>query len=105
MSNKVDDFLSGVKLGELLNSKKEEERKRNTWVIVLAIIGAIVTIAIVAYTVYKVLTPDDYEDEFDEFEDGFNDFDDDDDDEAPIVELKAVDDTDLDANKESTDNE
>ena len=87
MNSKVEDFLNAVKLGELMHTKKEEEKKANKWIIIIAFIGIVLTVGIVAYTVYKVLTPDDFEDEYeDEYDDGFNDFEDEDDE----VELKKV---------------
>ena len=56
--NRVDDLLSAVKLGELMHTKKEEERKVNKWIAIVSIIGIIIIVGIVAYTVYKVLTPE-----------------------------------------------
>lgn len=45
------------KLGELLGSKKEEDKKGNTLVWVLAIIGAVAAVAAIAYAVYRYFTP------------------------------------------------
>ena len=104
MNNKVEEFLNAVKLGELIHTKQEEEKKANKWLIIIAIVGIVLTVGIVAYTVYKVLTLDDFEDEYeDEFDDGFNDFEDDDD--EPVLQkvpktLKVVDDCEYDSDDE-----
>jgi hypothetical protein len=102
--SKVEDFLNAVKLGEIMHTKKEEERRANTWLIILGIIGIIITVGIVAYTVYKVLTPEELDEEFDdEFEDGFNDFEDEDDElclrKVPKP-LRVVNDSDYDSDDE-----
>lgn len=63
--------------------KKDNEKKGNTVLWVLAIIGAIAAVAAIAYAVYRYMTPDyldDFDDEFDDdFEDDF--FDDEEDEE------------------------
>ena len=73
-SPKVSDLLAATKLNELLHKKEEpvkEEKKSNTLVIVLAVIGVIAAVAGIAYCVYRFLTPD-YLDEFDDdFDDEF----------------------------------
>lgn len=62
---------------------KENEKKGNTLLWVLAIIGAVAAVAAIAYAVYRYMTPDyldDFDDEFDDdFEDDF--FDDEEDEE------------------------
>ena len=63
MNSKVEDFLNAVKLGEIMHTKQEEEKKVNKWLIIIAIVGVVLTVGIVAYTVYKVLTPDDFDEE------------------------------------------
>ncbi len=60
-----------MKVNELLN--KKEEKKSNTLLWVLAIIGAVVAVAAIAYAVYRYLKPDYLEDFEDEFEDDFED--------------------------------
>jgi hypothetical protein len=63
--------------------KKDNEKKCNTVLWVLAIIGAIAAVAGIAYAVYRYMTPDydDFDDEFDDdFEDDF--FDDEEDEET-----------------------
>ena len=84
MNNKIEDFLNAVKLGELLHRK--EEKKKNTIVCILAVIGAIATVAAIAYAVYRYFTPDYLEDFEDDFED---DFDEDDEDEEETKSEKA----------------
>ena len=59
-----------AKLNDLLH-KKEEEKKSNTLLWVLAIIGVIAAVAAIAYAVYRYLTPDYLEDFEDDFEDNF----------------------------------
>lgn len=49
--------------------KKENEKKGNTVLWVLAIIGAVAAVAAIAYAVYRYMTPDyldDFDDEFDD---------------------------------------
>ena len=103
-NSKFEDFSNAVKLGEIMHTKQEEEKKVNKWLIVIAIVGVVLTIGIVAYTVYKVLTPDEFDEDYeDEFDDGFNDFEDED--EEPALQkvpqqLKVVDDCDYDSDDE-----
>ncbi|MBD5527363.1 MAG: DUF4366 domain-containing protein [Acetatifactor sp.] len=68
------------KLTELLGSKKEEEKKGNVLVWILAIIGVIAAVAAIAYAVYRYFTPTYLEDFEDDFEDEFEDEDDDEED-------------------------
>jgi len=71
---KIDELIaSNAKLAELLGRKEEPEKKCGRVIVwVLAIIGAVATIAAIAYGVYRYLNPD-YLDDFD-----FDDFDEDD---------------------------
>lgn len=64
------------KLNELIGCKKEEEKKGNVLVWILAIIGVIAAVAAIAYAVYRYLTPTYLEDFEDDFEDEFEDEDD-----------------------------
>lgn len=77
---KVDEMIAQSKINELINSKKEDEKAKNTVVWVLAIVGAVVAIAAIAYGIYCFFTPDYLEDFEDDFEDDFDDdfFDEDD---------------------------
>ena len=107
--SRVDDFLNAVKLGEIMHTKKEEERKANKWIVLVAIIAIVVIVGIVAYTVYKVLTPEEFDKDFeDEFDDGFEDYDDFEDEEEDDdlflrkvpKPLKVVNDSDYDSDDE-----
>ena len=63
--NKLENILEVSKINELLG-KKEEKKKCNVLLWVLAIIGAVAAVAAIAYAVYRYLTPDyleDFEDE------------------------------------------
>lgn len=71
MNNKIEDLLNAVKLGELIHRK--EEQKKNPVVCILAVIGAVATVAAIAYAVYRYFTPDYLEDFEDDFEDEFED--------------------------------
>lgn len=77
--NRLESLLDMVKsnelkVNELLHKKaKEEKKKCNVVLWVLAIIGAIAAIAAIAYAVYHYLKPDYLEDFEDEFEDDFED--------------------------------
>lgn len=51
---------------------KKEEKKNNTLLWVLAIIGAVAAVAAIAYAVYRYFTPDVYEElEDEDFDDDF----------------------------------
>lgn len=77
--NKLESLVEITKLNELLG-KKEEEKKCNVLLWVLAIIGVVAAVAAIAYAVYRYFTPDYLEDFEDDFEDEFDDLEDDDDD-------------------------
>lgn len=74
---KFDEFLSSVKLNELLHKQEEVEKKKSKLLWICAIAGAIVAVAAIVYGVYRFFTPDyleDFEDDFEEdFEDDFFD--------------------------------
>ena len=80
---KMDNFLSSVKLNELLRKEEECEKKKSKLLWICAIAGAVVAVAAIAYGVYRFFKPDyldDFEDDFeDEFEDDFFDDDEEDD--------------------------
>lgn len=71
--NRVEELIAETKLKDLLN-KKEEEKKKNTIIWILAIIGLAAAIAAIAYGVYKFFTPDYLEDFEDDFDDDFDDY-------------------------------
>lgn len=77
MGNKFEDFLDAIKIGELMH-KKSPDKKKNTLVWILAIVGAVAAVAAIAYAVYRYMYPDYLED----FDDSFDDFEDDEDDVA-----------------------
>lgn len=70
--NKVEDMIAAVKLGEILNKKKEDE-KNDKWKIVLIVVGVVAIAAVVAYAIYRFMTPDYLEDFDDDFDDDFFD--------------------------------
>jgi hypothetical protein len=79
--NKMEELLHNAKLNELLHRDKLENERRGHLFWVLAIIGAIATIAVIAYAVTRYFAPD-YDDfdgdfDYDELDDDF-DLDDDD---------------------------
>ena len=85
--SKMEELINASKLNELLH-KKEEDKKKNCILWVLAIIGAVAAVAGIAYAVYRFFTPDYLDDFEDDFEDEFdNDFFEDEDDE-PAAESK-----------------
>ena len=49
---KMDELMTTLKLDELLN-KRDNEKKKNTLLWVLAIVGAVAAIAGIAYAVYR----------------------------------------------------
>ncbi|MDF2842274.1 MAG: hypothetical protein K0R00_700 [Herbinix sp.] len=76
MGNKIDDFLSTMKLGELIHRKDNMEKKRHMIICVLAILGAVAAVAAIAYAVYRYMNPDyleDFDDDFDDYEDDIED--------------------------------
>lgn len=89
MCGKFDDIVNNAKISQLLNKNKVEEERKSCIIWVLAIIGAIASVAAIAYAVYRHMTPrylDDFDGDFDydEFDDDF-----DDDDEDVDVYVKA----------------
>lgn len=77
MSGKIDELINNVKITELLNKKKAEEENKNCVLWILAIIGAVASVAAIAYAVYRYMNPKyaDFDGDFDydEFEDDFED--------------------------------
>ncbi len=88
--SKIEELVDFVKthdikeLKDYWNHREAEQKRNNTIVWVLAIIGAVAAVAAIAYAVYRYMTPDyleDFEDDFDDdFEDDF--FEDEEDEEA-----------------------
>ena len=78
LSSKMEELVNASRLNSLLTNKEEDEKKKNTIIWVLAIIGAIAAVAGIAFAVYKFFTPDYLEDFEEDFDDDFDyDFDDD----------------------------
>lgn len=68
MENKFNEIVNAMKVNELFHKKEVQEDKKNTFLVVLAIVGIITLIAGIAVAVYKYLTPkyiDDLDDDFD----------------------------------------
>ena len=79
--DKLEELLNMTKLAELVNTKqKDDEKKCNTVLWVLAIVGAVAAVAGIAYAVYRFFFAQDYLEEFeDDFEDEADDVEEDDD--------------------------
>ncbi len=87
---KLDSALKSVNnlkgsIGDIIERRKEAEieeaeKKNNTLMIVLCVIGAVAVAALVVYAIYRYFTPDYLEDFDDEYDDRFDDdfFDDED---------------------------
>ena len=73
MNQKLEELIATAHLNYLIRQKKDEEKKANTIVWVLAIIGAIAAIAGIAFAVVKYFTPTYLDDDFDDFDDDFDD--------------------------------
>ena len=73
LSSKMEELVNASRLNRLLTKKEEDEKKKNTIIWVLAIIGAIAAVAGIAFAVYKFFTPDYLEDFEDDFDDDFDD--------------------------------
>lgn len=92
MNSKIEDLLNASKLNELVHKKQLEEEKKSTLLWVLAIIGAVASVAAIAFAVYKYFTPDYLADLDDDFDDDFyDDLDDDSDDEKETEEESTLD--------------
>ena len=70
--NKFDELLAALQ-------KREDEKRKNTLLWILAVIGAVAAVAAIAYAVYRHFSPDYLEDFEDDFDDDFEDFFEDDD--------------------------
>lgn len=70
--DKINDMITASKLHDVLH-RKEDSKVKHTILWVLAVIGAVATVAGIAYAVYSYFSErceidfdDDYEDEFDD---------------------------------------
>ena len=70
--NKIEDMITETKLYEMLR-KRDQDRVKKTLLCILAIVGAVVSVAGIAYAVYRFLTPDYLEDFEEDFDDDFED--------------------------------
>lgn len=81
---KLEELVDAAKLNRLINEKvrgkKEEEKKNNVLLWVLAIIGVMAATAAIVYAVYRYFKPDYLDDFDDDFEDDFDNMEDDEDD-------------------------
>lgn len=78
LSSKMEELVNASRLNSLLTKREEDEKKKNTVIWILAVIGAIAAVAGIAFAVYKFFTPDYLEDFEEDFDDDFDyDFDDD----------------------------
>ena len=64
MCEKFDDIMNKAKISQLISKNKAEEEKKSCILWVLAIIGAVASVAAIAYAVYRHMTPR-YLDDFD----------------------------------------
>ena len=77
LSSRMEELVNASRLNSLLTKREDDEKKKNTIIWVLAIIGAIAAVAGIAFAVYKFFTPDYLEDFEEDFDDDFDyDFDD-----------------------------
>ncbi len=91
---KWDDVLEYLQDKNLISKdccknelRSDNEKKGNTVLWILAVIGAIAAVAAIAYAVYRYMTPDYLDDFDDEYDDDFeDDFFDDEEDEEPVKE-------------------
>jgi len=70
---KMEDLWKATKLAEMIEARKNEEKKCNAVLCILVIIGFVAVVAAIAYAVYRYLTPDYLEDFDDDFDEDFDD--------------------------------
>lgn len=73
MNQKLDEMIAAAHLTDLIHKNEEKDKKANTVIWVLAILGAITAVAAIAFAVVKYLTPSYLDDDFDDFDDDFDD--------------------------------
>ena len=73
MNNKLEDFLGGIKIGELIHKNEVETEKSKNCILKCCLItlAVIAVVAIAGFTAYKLITKK--LDEFDDFDDDFDD--------------------------------
>ena len=70
---KLEELIAESKLSGLLQAR-EEQKQKNTFIWILAIVGMIAAVAIIAYAVYRFFTPDYLEDFDEDFDEDLEDF-------------------------------
>ena len=78
MCGKIDELVKNAKIRQLIAKNKVDEERKSCILWVLAIVGAVASVAAIAYAVYRHMTPrylDDFDGDFDydEFDDDFDD--------------------------------
>lgn len=74
--SKLDDVIGVSKINEFLKKKEDDDKRKDTLIWVLAILGTVAAIAGIAYLVYKFVAnnaEEDYEDFDEDFDDDFFD--------------------------------
>ena len=72
LGSKMEELVNASRLNSILSKREDDEKKKNTIIWALAIIGAIAAVAGIAFAVYKFFTPDYLEDFEDDFDDDFD---------------------------------
>lgn len=73
MNDRIDEFIKATKIGELIHKNEVEEKKKNTFLYILAGIGIAAALAAIVYGLYCFFTPDYIDDFDDDLEDDFDD--------------------------------
>ncbi|MBE6014253.1 MAG: DUF4366 domain-containing protein [Lachnospiraceae bacterium] len=73
MSDKIEEFIKATKINELIHKNEVAEKKKNTFLAILAGIGIVALIAGIVYGAYCFFTPDYIDDFDDELDDDFDD--------------------------------
>lgn len=63
--SRAEGLINSIKLTDLLERKREEDKMKKTIITVLAVLGIVAAVAAIAYAVYRFVAPDyleDYED-------------------------------------------
>lgn len=71
--NKMEEIIAASKLGELLQKKQADEKKKSTIICVLAAVGVVLAVGLAAYFIYKKVCKKKYDEFEDDFDDDFED--------------------------------